>query len=206
MDWEIQLMKEPKHEFKIIYSEEDDVYRIVDLTDTSIVGVTEMYVSWDEFDRETRAERNREIKEKKVLGAKVNNYGVFIFLDTDNTKPKPVSENDYILSILRQMAIFFKEEEINTRPDIFEEYIIRKPSEKTASNQSIKTNIDSTKAPIIDDNVAQNNKKSFPLWAKITLIAIGIIGISLLIASLVDLITPLILAVLLGLDFLFKRK
>lgn len=60
-------MKEPKHVFKIIYSEEDDVYRIVDLTDTSIVGVTEMYVSWDEYDRETRVERNREIKEKKVV-------------------------------------------------------------------------------------------------------------------------------------------
>ena len=41
-----------KHQFKIIQSHDDDrVYQIVDLTDTTLVGITEMLESDDELER-----------------------------------------------------------------------------------------------------------------------------------------------------------
>lgn len=111
-----------QHHFKVIYSAEDDVYRIIDLTDTSIVGVTEMYENDDEVDKEVRAELYNEIKSHKRLGAKVVGYGIFVFLDENNTSSNILAETDYLQSVLRQMARFFERGVVQKEPKQFERY------------------------------------------------------------------------------------
>lgn len=122
-----------QHRFKIIHSNEDDVYQIIDLTDTALVGVTEMFENDDYLDRQKRAEYTREIKENKGLGARIVGYGIFITFDDENTKWVPVKERDYMLSVLRQMAKAFEQEIIKNNPQDFEVYRIpqgRKASAK----------------------------------------------------------------------------
>ena len=111
-----------RHKFKVIYSSEDDVYRILDLTDTSIVGRTEMFDDFFDYEREQRIEYYKQIKSKQIIGAKVGGYGIFIFLDEDNT-PAKSDEDDYLRTVLRQMAAFFKEEVIDNKPKDFTDYI-----------------------------------------------------------------------------------
>ncbi len=120
-----------QHKFKIIHSIEDevDVYRIIDLTDTSLVGITEMLENDDDLDRITRAEYSREIKANIGLRAKIVGYGIFVSFDEENTKWVPVQERDYMLSVLRQMAKFFEQEIVKNAPQKFEFY--RYPRKKS---------------------------------------------------------------------------
>lgn len=133
-----------KHQFKIIYSNEDDVYRILDLTDTSIVGVTEMYET--DWNREGQVTLYNDIKTKKVIGAKVVGYGIFILLDEDNMPTKAPRDEEYLRSVLRQMAAFFKEKEIDESPDYFKDYYIPKPQRNT----TVSDNRPVLKSPVVD--------------------------------------------------------
>ena len=113
-----------QHQFKIIYSPEEEVYRILDLTDTSLVGITEMFENDDTQGRAIRAEYTNEIKANKGLRAKIVGYGVFVSFDDDNTRWVPVPERGYLLSVLRQMAAFFKENIIDQNPEEYVRYLI----------------------------------------------------------------------------------
>lgn len=139
-----------KHTFKAIYSEDEEVYRIIDLTDLSIVGMTEMHVNWDETDREYRAALNKDIKAKKKLGVKVVSYGIFILYDSVNSKPGPHFNGDYVRSVLKQMAIFFKEHVIANDPSEFEEFFIPAPKKKASC---------SSKGSDTIDNLSTNSNK-----------------------------------------------
>lgn len=130
-----------KHQFKVIESAEDDIYRIIDLTDTSIVGVTEMYETDDEFDREWRIEKNKELKRGKGLGVKVLGYGIFICLDEDNMQDVSDIDRGYLMSVLRQMAVFFKEEVINKNLDGFKYYALPKPQRKPITQQNAESSL-----------------------------------------------------------------
>ena len=107
-----------QHKFRIIRSEEDDVaiFRIVDLTDSALVGIVEMLDDDDEFDREMRADYIKEIKANTGLRARIVGYGIFVTFDEDNTVWVPVKERDYLLSVLRQMAKHFEEEVVKKEP------------------------------------------------------------------------------------------
>lgn len=118
------------HQFKTIYSKDEEVYRILDLTDPSIVGVTEMFFS--DIEKEYRAEATKEIQSKKRLGAKVVGYGIFIYPDEDNMKAQP--ENSvYMRDVFKQMADFFKREVIENSPRVFEDYFV--PSKPSSSRK-----------------------------------------------------------------------
>ena len=167
-----------KHQFKVIYSYEDDVYRILDLTDTSIVGVTEMYETDDEFERKWRAEKTKAIKEKKELGAKVKGYGIFIILDDDNTPAKPKSQDDYLRSVLRQMADYFEKEVINEAPRKFLDYYVPQ-GRKPPVNSGEKTVRKSVVTPAVIEATAEKQPKDikedtgFPIWARVILAIVG---------------------------------
>lgn len=122
------------HQFKLILSSEEDVYRILDLTDTSLVGITEMFENGDERERSVRAEYTKEIKANKGLRAKITGYGIFVSFDDENTKWVPVPERGYLLAVLRQMAVFFKENVIDKEPELFEAYLI--PGHKGTNRRS----------------------------------------------------------------------
>lgn len=122
------------YQFKLILSSEEDVYRILDLTDTSLVGITEMFENGDERERAIRAEYTKEIKANKGLRAKITGYGIFVSFDDENTKWIPVPERGYLLAVLRQMAVFFKENVIDKEPELFEAYLI--PGRKGINRRS----------------------------------------------------------------------
>ena len=117
-----------KHQFKIIHSCEEEVYRIIDLTEPILVGITEFLKSEDETDKSVRVSYTKKIKAKEIIGAKVVGYGIFIFLDTDNMPPNMVLNDEYSVSILKQMAAFFKTEVIEKNPHIFEDYHVSSKS------------------------------------------------------------------------------
>ena len=135
-----------QHKFKVIYSPEEDSYRIIDLTDSSIVGVTEMLKSDNEYDRGVRAFRAKEIKAKIVLGVKIAGYGIFILLDKDNSSCLPKSKDKYVLSVLRQMAAFFQTEVVDMDLDRFSDYVIPRRT-KCTSKQAVRKKTDE-KTPI----------------------------------------------------------
>ena len=127
-----------QHQFKILYSE-DDVYRIIDLTDTNLVGVTEMYESDDWLERKWRAQSTKGIKSKKDLGAKIVGYGIFIYLDEGNMKSLPLADKEYLRAVLRQMAKYYEQEVIAKNPKEFENYYVpqgrrnaKKPNQNNA--------------------------------------------------------------------------
>ena len=122
-----------KHQFKVIYLSDEDVYRIIDLTDTSLVGRTEMFDDFFDDEREQRKQYYKDIKGKQREGAKVAGYGVFIFVDEDNSPERP-SDEDYVRRVLNQMASFFKEEVISKQPNKFKDYIV---SNNTAPKPSV---------------------------------------------------------------------
>lgn len=171
-----------QHSFKIVYSNEDDVYRILDLTDTSIVGVTEMYET--DYDREMRIIKHNEIKTKKVLGAKVVGYGIFIYLDEDNMPIKPKSDDDYLRSVLRQMAAFFKETETDKHPDSFKEYYIPKPKRNTTVSDNrpiLKSPEVVCPQPIgISENKPKKVRKRIEASDIIVCVIYGLIGLAVL--------------------------
>ena len=103
-----------KHQLKIIETEGE--YRIVDLTDTRIVGVTESYDDYNKASKELSIELHNDIKAKKTIGAKVVGYRVFIVLDYGNAGKFSDEETDYLLMIMRQMAVTFKKEVIDANP------------------------------------------------------------------------------------------
>lgn len=169
-----------KHSFKIIYSNEDDVYRILDLTDTSIVGVTEMYET--DMDREGRVFLHNEIKTKQRIGAKVVGYGIFILLDKDNMPTTPQGGDDYLRSILRQMAFYFKETEIDKNPDFFKEYYIPKPKRNTtvSDDRPILKSPEITVSQTISNPLGEKQnkeKKKLEAGDIITYVMIGIVGL-----------------------------
>ena len=112
-----------QHQFKILYSD-DDVYRIVDLTDTNLIGVTEMYETDDWLERKWRAQSTKDIKSKKELGVKIVGYGIFIYLDERNMKSVSLADKEYLRAVLRQMAKYFEQEVIAKNPKEFEIYYV----------------------------------------------------------------------------------
>ena len=143
------------HLFKVIFSDEDNVYRIIDLTDTSIVGVTEMLETDDELASKWRIEKNKDIREGKVIGAKVVGYNIFIIQDVNNTQTFEFGNdyNYYLKSIMRQMAAYFKDEVVDKNPSGFEKYLLA---------QYPKHNVEETK---------EKKKVPFAVW-----VIVGIVG------------------------------
>ena len=144
------------HQFKLILSSEDDVYRILDLTDTTLVGITEMFKNDDEIERTVRAEYTKEIKANKGLRAKITGYGIFVSFDDENTKWVPVPERKYLLDVLRQMAVFFKENVIDQKPELFEAYLI--PGRRGTNRKS----------PVATIPSVSDDGRSKGFWKRIT--------------------------------------
>ena len=138
-----------QHKFRIIRSEEDDVavFRIVDLTDSALVGIVEMLDDDDEFDREMRADYIKEIKANTGLRARIVGYGIFVTFDEDNTVWVPVKERDYLLSVLRQMAKYFEEEVVKKEPRVFEFSRIAHSQGRRVSPKMIETPKEVKKQP-----------------------------------------------------------
>ena len=149
------------HHFKIIHSPEEEVYRIVDLTDTSLVGITELFENEDVYERSIRAEYTNEIRANKGLRAKIVVYGIFISFDDNNTKWVPVPERNYLLSVLRQMASFFKEKVIDNNPEEFVAYLIPGRDNKTTVGKRKETSVLSAKG-------SSTTAETKGTWKKIT--------------------------------------
>lgn len=120
-----------KHLFKIVYSKQENVYRIFDLTDTALVGITEMFEDGDEYERDIRAQYINEMRSNVGLRARIVGYGIFVTFDDYNTKWVPVPERGYLLSVLRQMAKCFEKEKVRRSPARYEKYAI--PHKKRVS-------------------------------------------------------------------------
>lgn len=125
-----------KHYFKAIEDSDYDIYHIIDLTDTSIVGVTESYLSKDVYERSRSIAKNKEIKAHETIGAKVVGYGIFICLDENNMKSYSEYDKKYLVSVIRQMSVFFKEEVINNNPDKFTDYSLPRRSRSQAKSRT----------------------------------------------------------------------
>ena len=150
-----------QHQFKIIHSPEEEVYRIIDLTDTSLVGITEMFENEDVYERSIRAEYTNEIRANKGLRAKIVGYGIFISFDDNNTKWVPVPERNYLLSVLRQMAAFFKGKVIDNNPEEFVAYLIPGRENKTTVRKRKGTSVLSAKG-------SSTTAETKGTWKKIT--------------------------------------
>lgn len=111
-----------KHQYKIIYSKEDAVYRIMDLTDTSIIGITKFLGDNDWLIKEIRKGGSNDLNIRGKLGERVADYDIVIFLDGYNMHVEK-GKADYYMDVLRQMALFFKEQEIDTSPKKYKDYI-----------------------------------------------------------------------------------
>ena len=196
-----------QHQFKVLYSYDDEVYRIIDLTDTSIVGITEMYKNDDEWDKKWRVESNKELKDKKRVGAKVVGYGIFIYLDTWNSSAMPPSKEDYYRAVFRQMATHFKDETIAKNPDEFKDYLLpnRTKKEKDTPTNSLVSKTEAIKTETSPSKKKINKKHD---RVKTVLIIVGcIIGFILfmiLMAYLFDNVWYIALIVLCALAFIPK--
>ena len=147
-----------QHQFKVIRSNEyEEVYHIIDLTDTSIVGITEMY---DTEEKEFRASLFNKLKAKQILAAKVMNYGIFILYDMENAEEQPSSREDYVRSVLRQMAQFFRESVIDVSPDAFSQYYIPQRKRKASVSK------DKPKSSATDSGDSKTSLQR-PLWEKV---------------------------------------
>lgn len=163
-----------QHQFKVLYSNDDEVYRIIDLTDTSIVGITEMYKNDDKWEKKWRVESNKELRDKKRVGAKVVGYGIFIYLDTWNSSAMPSSQEDYYRAVFRQMATHFKNETIAENPDEFKDYLL--PNRGKTGNDTPTTNLVSkTEAVKTEPSPKKKKIEKKHNWVKIVLIIIGCI-------------------------------
>ena len=152
-----------KHSFKIIKTpDSDNAYRIIDLIDTDIMAKTEFYEDYDEFEKRWAVSRNKEIKEGSTIGAKVIGYNIFILLDNDNVPNLNNIDKKYLSSILKQMAIFFKENEIVKNPRAFDPYALptRKSGIVPNKNESSKRENEIVKNPRAFDPYALPTRKS----------------------------------------------
>ena len=148
-----------QHSFKKIKtSESEELYRIIDLNDTDVVAITELYEEDDELDKRWAIRRNKEIHEKSVLGSKVIGYNIFIVLDEDNVQGTTNKDYKYLSSILRQMALYFKETEIQSKPKEFSRYALPPRLHKRGSNNS-KVQV----KPIIDPVIEENKQINPPI-------------------------------------------
>ena len=191
-----------KHKFKTIHSKEN-VYRIIDLTDTRIVGVIECYSSFDKAEREKKAARNKEIKEGSVFGAKVTGYGVFIILDEDNSDDEDnrILDDEYLYGIMKQMALYFRLTEIDNNPSEFANYELPKRAPTTKSRQRssaiVSNEVKETIEPSFDEERKANKVVLFIVKGAL------IIGLALLLTFLwSSYILPLIIALLIIIAFI----
>ena len=177
-----------KHSFKIIKTpDSDNAYRIIDLIDTDIMAKTEFYEDYDEFEKRWAVSRNKEIKEGSTIGAKVIGYNIFILLDNDNVPNLNNIDKKYLSSILKQMAIFFKENEIVKNPRAFDPYAI--PTRKSVivpnKNESSKREKDFTTAGIsLSMKTKKRQPKKLSGW-RTALIIIGSVLTLALITSII---------------------
>lgn len=177
-----------KHSFKIIKTpDSDNAYRIIDLIDTDIMAKTEFYEDYDEFEKRWAVSRNKEIKEGSTIGAKVIGYNIFILLDNDNVPNLNNIDKKYLSSILKQMAIFFKENEIVKNPRAFDPYALptRKSGIVPNKNESSKREKDFTTAGIsLSMKTKKRQPKKLSGW-RTALIIIGSVLTLALITSII---------------------
>ena len=177
-----------KHSFKIIKTpDSDNAYRIIDLIDTDIMAKTEFYEDYDEFEKRWAVSRNKEIKEGSTIGAKVIGYNIFILLDNDNVPNLNNIDKKYLSSILKQMAIFFKENEIVKNPRAFDPYALptRKSGIVLNKNESSKREKDFTTAGIsLSMKTKKRQPKKLSGW-RTALIIIGSVLTLALITSII---------------------
>lgn len=198
-----------QHRFKIIESNEDDIYRIIDLTDSSIVGITEMYETDDKYEREWRAQKTNDIKTKRILAAKIVGYGIFICLDTDNMKVETIENRDYLRAVLRQMAKAF-EEYIKENPNSFVDYYVPQRKRTETSTGKRKTEENGSQALVAVPTTVKVPNEDKPLWdrlhpaIKVVLVVIGVAAYVALVAF-VGLGVLALLAFLLFLPALNKK-
>ncbi len=175
-----------QHQFKILFSD-DDVYRIIDLTDTNLVGVTEMYETDDWLERKWRAQSTKDIKSKKDLGAKIVGYGIFIYLDEGNMKSVPLADKEYLRAVLRQMAKYFEQEVIAKNPKEFEDYYVpqgRRKAKEPNQNKADKE-IRKRETSCSDTSITKKEQSNLLKWLKgwklVLLILCGVILIGYII-------------------------
>ena len=175
-----------QHQFKILFSD-DDVYRIIDLTDTNLVGVTEMYETDDWLERKWRAQSTKDIKSKKDLGAKIVGYGIFIYLDEANMKSAPLADKEYLRAVLRQMAKYFEQEVIAKNPKEFEDYYVpqgRRNAKEPNQNKAGKK-IHKGETSCSDTSITKNEQSNLLRWLRgwklVLLILCGVILIGYII-------------------------
>ena len=176
-----------QHRFKIIYSNEDEIYRIIDLTDSSIVGITEMYQTDDKYEREWRAQKTKDIKTKQILASKVVGYGIFICLDTDNMKVETIDDRDYLRAVLRQMAKSF-EDYIKDNPSSFDDYYVPQRKRTETGTGKKKTEENGSQALVAVPATVKKPSEDKPLWdrlhpaIKVVLIVLGVAAYIALVA------------------------
>lgn len=146
-----------KHQFKILDINAPEEYRIIDMTDTRIVGVTECYDSITEADKSLRISRNKDIINKWEIGAKIVGYGVYIFLDADNSE-RFHGEEDYVRGIMRQMAAYFKAEVIDKNPTLFYFYELPK---RASSSKPRKSSLKSDNKANVEEKSIESHKNTF---------------------------------------------
>ena len=184
-----------QHSFKVISSSEKGVYRILDLTDTNLVGITEAFEFDDKVSMDLADLYNLEIEAGERLCSKVKGYCIYISFDKKNMTGVEPLMNDYNRGVLNQMAEFFLNNVIKNNRDSFLEYTdinesldSIEPSVEPVFSNEIKSNkpttINSTpyvdkkedeKAEDIDNSSKGTKRKEIPVWLRIVL-AVGIIA------------------------------
>lgn len=174
-----------QHQFKVLYSKEEDVYRIIDLTDAAFVGITEMFENDDEYERSKRAEYIKEIKANVGLRARIVGYGIFVTFDDENTTWVPVPERKYALSVLRQMADYFAQKVVNKKPEKFEVYRI--PPKKRSNEDLAKRALISAPSSTLKANTTAQKDKDrwFKGWRLASLIVLGVVLIGFIVCLIV---------------------
>lgn len=167
-----------QHSFKVISSSEKCVYQILDLTDTSLVGITESLEFDDKASMDLADLYNLEIKAGDRLCSKVKGYCIYVSFDKKNMTGVELLKNDYYMEVLSQMSEFFLNNVVKNNQEAFIKYTDINEDIEHSNELAVKSKpiVAKTEKSTNQNTVEETKEREgMPLWLRIVL-AIGIIA------------------------------
>lgn len=151
-----------QHSFKIFKSSgnDNDLFRIVDLTDTNIVAVVYCYREDDWLEKDFAVYTSKDIRNHPEIGVRITHYNIFIIADKDNVQDVESIDKNYLYSVLRQMATYFKQKEIDNNPNEYRQYALPERQKKENPNVQVKPKsvLEQQEKPVLPTPPSEDDK------------------------------------------------
>lgn len=99
------------HRFKIVRTSKQYEFKIIDLDEPSVIGLTQFYTE-KQSEIEQAIALRKGVWAKQEVAAKIKGYRIFVVLDEDNKPDVGFADDDVKRQILQTMANYFLAEEI----------------------------------------------------------------------------------------------